>query len=147
MWEYFPLVIFSGIGPFLNKYSSQDLSSREYILLSSCVYTGLFIIWYTLGTRQPNETCSLPKIWAKMSSNSKLVLCCKNIFAVFVSVLYFRLLKRENTSILSGTLDGASLFVTTILGWCVFNQNISINTFLGLLLIIIGILCVNMSVK
>lgn len=130
-----------GITPNIHKVLLSDLSFKTVMVISSCFYfscTLLFTLFY-----KDEILKDLPKLDAKHLFGLAIVAVIAGFLA---NIIYLMVLQKNKSYVISALIYAAPLF-TLLGGIFVLKERITLVSFLGVMLIVIGILCIGIGDK
>ena len=135
------LVIFCWvITPFFRKSALVNINSFDLFLITQSIvmiYVALIVIFLKLI-----NDYSIPSI-ENLSKKEILYILAGSMTTVISSIVLIWLLKHNEATYIIPQLQPAVLVLTLIIGTCIFNEKITSNKIIGIILIIFGIYSIN----
>ena len=135
------LVIFCWvITPFFRKSALVNINSFDLFLITQSIvmiYVALIVIFLKLI-----NDYSIPSI-ENLSKKEILYILAGSMTTVISSIVLIWLLKHNEATYIMPQLQPAVLVLTLIIGTCIFNEKITSNKIIGIILIIFGIYSIN----
>lgn len=135
------LVIFCWvITPFFRKSALVNINSFDLFLITQCIvmiYVALIVIFLKLINNY-----SIPSI-ENLSKKEILYILAGSMTTVISSIVLIWLLKHNEATYIMPQLQPVVLALTLIIGTCIFNEKITSNKIIGIILIIFGIYSIN----
>jgi drug/metabolite transporter (DMT)-like permease len=127
-----------GIVPVAHK-SILHLSPITIMLFSAFIYAFLIIIYAAF-----NKTIIYKDINKISKKDIILILFSSGIAAFFGNVLYFNILKKHESSIISALIFSSPIF-TLIFAYLFLKERIHTIGLFGILFIVTGVICISMN--
>ena len=135
------LLIFSfTLNPFLKKQASKHVTTYEFIIIYQILAISLVIgfIFYLLKYKKCSLAC-----FKKLSNTDLVWTLLAVITGILGSILLLYLLKQDEVSFIIPNVQAMVILLGSLIGFFIFNEKINIYKSIGLLLIIVGIICLN----
>ena len=134
------LVICWTINPFFKKLSSKNLNSQEFMFfnhfLCSIIITLYFI--YLLYNKQCDIKCV-----KKLNRYELIYSLIGALLTVISSLVLIKLLKENNASFIIPQIQPLVIFLTIIIGFVIFKEDLDNYKIFGGTLIILGLFIIN----
>ena len=127
------------ITPFLKKQASSKLSSSEYMIFNHGLCTILIVVYFIYLLY--NNKCKIDCI-KKLNSKEIIIISLGAITTVLASLVLIKLLKENDTSDIRPYIQPCVIILTILIGYFIFNENITKYKILGIILIIVGLLVI-----
>jgi len=134
------LILCWTINPFLKKQIASKMSSSEYMIYNHGLCSFLVVIYlgYLLYTKK-YDVSSIKNLTNKEVGVSII----GAITTVLATILLIRLLKDNNASYVIPHVQPCIIIFTLLLGYFLYNENISKTQMLGIILVVSGIVVIN----
>ena len=134
------LILCWTLNPFLKKNGPKQLSSEEYMFFNHALCTIIILIYFIYLF--VNNKCDVNCI--KKINNKELIYSVVGaIITVVSSLLLIKLLKDNDASSIIPQIQPAVLLLTILIGYFIFNEELTKNKIIGGCLIIVGIYIMN----
>lgn len=130
------LTILSPLGLYIFKITLNDLSITETLFLSNVIITILLAIIYCFNKDKKID------LYEKLLKKPNIIFLLLIIAIIYttIKVLKSIVIKNENITRFKPILKALSILITTLLGYYVFNEEITSRRCLSIFVITIGIL-------
>ena len=130
------LTILSPLGLYIFKITLNDLSITETLFLSNVIITILLAIIYCFNKDKKID------LYEKLLKKPNIIFLLLIIAIIYttIKVLKSIVIKNENITRFKPILKALSILITTLLGYYIFNEEITSRRCLSIFVITIGIL-------
>ena len=130
-----------GIQPVLHKHSLQKFDGTTIMLLTSFIYFVAVFITFFLTKNQK----IIIKDIKKMNKIDSTIIICTAIFTAFLTnVIYFYILKDNESSIISALIYSSPVF-TLIVSYLFLNEKLEAIGIIGILFVLVGVICISLN--
>ncbi len=136
------LILIFSLNPFMKKKAAKNLTSNEYLLVNHILLT-IVVILYALYLFY-NKSCD-PNCYKKMTPKQMLWASIAAVTSVIGALVFINLIQREEISFILPNIQPIVLIIAALVGYFIFNENMSFEKVLGIILVIIGALLINHS--
>jgi len=130
-----------GMQPVIYKYLLHKFNGSTIMLLSSFIYfVAVFITFFIIK----NQDIIIKDI-KKMNGKDLTVIICTSIFTAFLTnVIYFYILKDNESSIISALIYSSPVF-TLIVSYLFLSEKLEAIGIIGILLGVAGVICISLN--
>ena len=134
------LVICWTINPFFKKLSAKNLNSEEFMFFNHFLCSIIIILYfiYLLYNKQYNIKCI-----KKLTRYELIYSLLGALLTVSSSLILIKLLKENNASFIIPQIQPLVIFLTILVGYIIFKEDLDNYKILGGILIIFGIFVIN----
>ena len=136
----FMLVTCWTLNPFLKKTIAKKIPSKEYIIYNQCLCTFLVLIYALYLVKTNNYDTSFIR---KLSNKELFISILGALVTLMASLILINLLKDNDASSVIPQIQPCIILMTLIIGYFLFNENITINKITGTFFIILGLYFIN----
>ena len=131
------IALFWGISPIAHKKLLNNMDTK-FVLIASGLFYSFSLLIYTFYYWN-----DFKKEYAKVEYKNLYYLAIISIILSFIpNILYFYLLKKHDTSVVSALINSAPIF-TILVSFFILGDKINKYEFAGIVLIILGIICIS----
>ena len=136
------LVLIFSLNPFMKKKASKNLTSNEYLLVNHVLLT-IVVILYALYLFY-NKSCD-PNCYKKMTPKQMLWASIAAVTSIIGALVFITLIQREEISFILPNIQPIVLIIAALVGYLIFNEDMSYEKIIGIVLVIVGALLINHS--
>jgi len=133
--------ILFGIAPIIGKKLLQNHTRYTIMFLISAIYFTCLLIGL------PFFQHHLMKDLENMTVDDALLLLFQGVIILFVGNLTYYYVLRDNSSAIVNAIDSASPLITLLLAYWLLNEKIGPMGAVGIVLIVLGVLCISYNDK
>ena len=133
------VALFWGISPIAHKKLLNDMDTKFVLITSGLFYT-LCLLFYTFYYWN-----DFKQEYSKVEYKNLYYLAIISFILSFIpNILYFYLLKKHDTSVVSALINSAPIF-TVLVSFFILGDKINKFEIAGIILIILGIICISLK--
>jgi len=134
------LILAFTLNPFLKKQASKHVTTYEFIIIYQifAIFIVVGFIFYLLKYKECSLTC-----FKKLTNTDLMWTVLAVLTGIVGSMILLYLLKKDEVSFIIPNVQAMVILLGSLIGFFIFNEKINIYKSIGLMLIIVGIICLN----
>lgn len=134
------LVLCWTVNPFMKKQVASKMSSSEYMIFNHCLCSLIIIIYLLYLLKTKNFSINSIKLLSKKDIGISIAAA---ITTVMATIFLISLLKNNDASYVIPHVQPVVIVFTMLLGYFVYNENITFTKGLGTVMIVAGLFLMN----